>query len=130
MSLALKRWAFVFLSSQPFLTLVLRCTSGRPQKPAVLTASGTTTRWLNLKMPFSPTALSYALFATRLAHARSMKSCDITGTGKSALLSLSSLPSYLTLNFQKQYETRRREQQAASTWHVENTTVRTQHAPR
>jgi hypothetical protein len=44
---------------------------------------------------------------------------------------ISSLWSYLTLNHPKQYETRGRVSEAASTWRVENTaTVRTQHALR
>lgn len=34
------------------LTLMLRCFSGRLQKHAMPTASGTTTRWLHLRMPF------------------------------------------------------------------------------
>jgi hypothetical protein len=70
------------------LTLMLRCFSGRPQKHAMLTASGTTTRWLHLRMPFLPTVLSYGLSAMKLAHARSMRSCAITGTGKSTVSSL------------------------------------------
>jgi hypothetical protein len=82
----------IFFPSRPSLTLVLRRTSGNPQKLAMLTVSGTSTKWLRLKMPFLPTALSYALSATKLAHAQSTRSCAITGTGKSMLPSLSSGP--------------------------------------
>jgi len=52
----------------------------------MLTVSGTSTKWLHLKMPFLPTVLSYAPSATKSAHAQSMRSCATTGTGKSVLM--------------------------------------------
>ncbi len=81
--------------------LALRFVSGKPQKLAVLTASGMTTRWLHLRMPFLLTALSYAPSAMRLAPARSTRSYATMDTGKSTLLSLTSLSFYLTVNHQK-----------------------------
>ena len=81
----------IFCPSRLSLTFVLRCTSGRLQKLAMLTVSGTSTKWQHLKMPFLPTALNCVPSATKLAHARSTRLCAITGTGKSMLLSLSSL---------------------------------------
>jgi hypothetical protein len=53
------------------------------------------------------------------------------GHWKKYVAVLSSLWSYLALNPPKQYETRGRESEAASTWRVENiATVRTQHVLR
>jgi len=56
------------------------------------TKNGTTMKWLCLRTPFLPTALSCAPFVTKLAHARFMMSCATMGAGKSTLLTLMPFP--------------------------------------
>ena len=51
-----------------------------------------TLKWLCLRMPFLPTALSCVPFVTKLVHVRFMMSCATMGTGKSTLLTFIPFP--------------------------------------
>src|SRR6266851_7937569 len=94
MSFATKRYVDFCMSSLVVLSHLglLCCASGRLQRHAMPTVNGTTTRWLRSRMPFIPTALSSVPFVMKLAHARFMRSCVTTGTGKSTFPSLHFFP--------------------------------------